>query len=206
MSMKVGIQLLEVCREQKKDGKMKARTDFVTNSSTSNFILGIKPNLTLWSIREGLRKLEEKGLLDDLPVKDDIYGFAVSLTAHAIGNSILQHLKSEDKMVLEWNERFQKEQNELVEKFGEDAAFMHELERWDRVFVEDVRFPIDELDASEIGIFPKRALELVSKGYAVYMFSASDWFDGFLADMRTWGGTSKKIVSDDLVIWVETYY
>ena len=186
--------------------RMKTRLSFVTNSSTSNFILGIKPSLSLWAIEEALAKLEKEDLLKDLPVKDDIHNFAVELTAHAVGNSILQCLESQDKIVAELNELFQKEQDELAEKFGEEAALMHELECWDRAFGKDVVFPVDAVNEDEIGLFPKRALELVSMGYAVYMFSVNDWGEGFPTDMRVWGGTSKKIVSDDLVIWVETYY
>jgi hypothetical protein len=187
---------------------MKIRCSFVTNSSSSNFILGVKPRLSWGAIIMELYKLKEEDSLDNLPVGEEINEFAMELTARAVGKDLRRFFEAGEEIENFWQEREQKKQDETAEMFGEDAAFMKELEIWDRLYGPENKYPWDELDINEdeLGRFPKRALELAKEGYAVYIFNINSWDEGFSENMVEWAGNSKLFKTDNIVIWVEPYY
>jgi hypothetical protein len=187
---------------------MKIRSGFVTNSSSSNFILGIKPRLSWEVILMELYNLENEGSLDNLPVGESVYDFAMELTARAAGKDLRRFFEAEEERIKFWQEEAQKEQDETAELFGEDAAFMKELEMWDRVYGPENKYPWDEPDINEDDIphFPKRALELAKEGYAVYMFDITSWNEGFSENMVEWAGNARLLKRENIVIWVEPYY
>jgi len=183
---------------------MKIRCSFVTNSSSSNVILALKAPLSIGAVRSGLLNLEYKNKeMFDVLVKDgDSLDFAAYLTGFACGHSIDRAEEHERNVVNHWRAYWQAETERFVQKFGEDAAFVKEMECWDRVHGDDKSWP----EPKEPGKFPKRAFALKAEGYTfVYMFDINDFSgeDVFMTRLAEWAGSIK---TDNFVLEVETYY
>lgn len=194
---------------------MKIRNDFVTNSSSSNVILALKKPLNLGTIREVFLDMttNHSEIWDNSPF-NSVDVDAVSLTAFASGHSLEAWTVHEKRVEEYFNVIWQKEAEERVKKIGEEKALVEELDSWDRVYGSDA-IGGPEPEIREMGLFPKRALELMKSGYPfVYMFDVNDFTgddDDFEVRLRNWGGHDERdsnncIKTDKVVLWVQTYY
>lgn len=184
---------------------MKIRTNFVTNSSSSNVILAMKVPLEWSYVHVQLLKLKDMSeeAFKELVYEDSVE-FAMHLTAYACGHSIDGYEQHERNVIAYWIAHWQADAEKNVRELGEDAAFVKEMEAWDRVY-NDPNWPEPEND-DEPGKFMKRALKYKADGYTfVYMFDVDDFQveDTFGSKLREWAG---KVKTDSFVLEVETYY
>ena len=190
---------------------MKIRSDFVTNSSSSNVIIAMKDPLTFGSMYGVMLKLEaESKEVWEAIGYGDLYDFSLKLAGHACGKTIESRDIHDKYVEAYWNLHWQVEAEKSVKKLGEDGAFLEELGHWNRVNSRDSVW--GNIDEDEITSFPDRAKELKEEFPFVYMFDVNDFtgeedFASMLRELGTRdGGKGTKIITPYFVLDVETYY